>query len=272
MGYHSIWSEKNKEEFSQKLYWNISVNEEDFEKQLLFLKNNGHTFIHFSDLNNPELAKISKPTVIFFDDGFRDVLVNARPILQKHGIPATIFITTGLVERTHFLWTLGVRSVLPESEAEQKIQELKKLGRIERKKREEKLNISRDPSSFNVFLNWDEVGELSRAGFEVSLHGKTHEKFTDLSPEELDEEFKDSKRILEERLGKNIQEVSYPYGRHNDTVLKYTQSLGFTLGMSTIRGANTVSYVRKNPLQIKRMNPEECETFTYFKVRLYTNI
>src|SRR5258708_4465845 len=77
VGYHSVWDENNKEKFSQKLYWNISVNVKDFEEQLLFLKNNGHTFIHFSDLKKFETKKLSKPTVVFFDDGFKDVMQNA---------------------------------------------------------------------------------------------------------------------------------------------------------------------------------------------------
>src|SRR6185369_9718511 len=137
VGYHSISSSKNAKEFSQHLYENISTSVEDFEMQIAYMKKKGHTFMRLSDLQKPETRKFSKPTVIFFDDGYKDNLVNALPILQKYNAPATVFVTTGLIERTHFLWTLAVRACLFEhnvepNNIEQKIAELKKLGMKDR--------------------------------------------------------------------------------------------------------------------------------------------
>lgn len=278
IGYHSVWSVQNSTQLLQNLYWNISVNVDDFEQQLLFLKNNGHTFIHFSDLKNPETRKLSKPTIVFFDDGFKDVLVNALPILEKHGITATIFIATGLVERTHMLWTLALRQNLRAKgmsfeEIEQRVWELKKKPMAERNEIIAGVIASNkalpDLRSQNIFLDWDDVRELSRRKVEIGSHTVSHEKLIELADPELVRELVDSKKILEEKIMKPVETISYPYGRHDARVMEFARQAGYALGMSTLVGHNSFEYLQKFPFKIKRMNPEEDNTFLDFMVRLY---
>jgi peptidoglycan/xylan/chitin deacetylase (PgdA/CDA1 family) len=45
-----------------------------------------------------------KSIVVTFDDGYADNLWNAKPILEQHGVPATIFVTTGYVNKNKELW------------------------------------------------------------------------------------------------------------------------------------------------------------------------
>ena len=146
VGYHSINSDKNKKEFQYDLYSNISISAKNFEEQIFFMKKNGHTFIHFSDLKNLENLKLKKPTIVFFDDGFKDVLENALPILKKHNIKATIFIPTGIIERTHILWTVKLRFLMSKSlfdikKVEKIISDLKKLEFAERDKEIKSLEV-----------------------------------------------------------------------------------------------------------------------------------
>jgi peptidoglycan/xylan/chitin deacetylase (PgdA/CDA1 family) len=281
VGYHSIWDDKNKNEFSQELYKNISVNSRDFEKQILFLKNNGHNFIHFSDLEKIEVKKLNKPTIIFFDDGFKDVYVNALPILKKHNIPATIFITTGLIERTDFLWTLGLRYFLIKkgvnlTRIENKLRELKRLSMVDREMEIGKIfntdNFILKPVDFNIFLNWEEVVSLSQNQFEIGSHSTKHQKLTELPPPELKIALESSKAILEAKISTRVTTVSYPYGRHNEEVVDSVRSAGYTIGVSTMSGSNSFEYIKNTPFKIKRINPEEDKNFIDFKVRLYTNL
>ncbi len=281
IGYHSIWDQSNKDELSYKLYKNISVSSNDFEKQLLFLKNNGHTFIRFVDLKKDETKKLLKPTIIFFDDGFRDVLKNALPVLKKYNVPATIFITAGLANQTHFLWTLGVRSFLfkqgkSEESIEKTIAELKKLRMMDREKEIVKMfssaNFILNPADFKVFLNWEEIKTLSQSGFEIGSHGIKHEKLTELSQRGLIEELVGSKKILEDKTGLKIEVLSYPYGRHDKFVIEGAIQAGYTIGVSTMDGNNSFDYIKNHTFEIKRVAPDEDGSLIDFKVRLYTNI
>ena len=63
-----------------------------------------------------------------------------------------------------------------------------------------------------MYLRWDEILEMSKAGIEFGSHTRTHPRLSSLSGEYLRSEIADSKRILEERLGKQVEYFAYPYG------------------------------------------------------------
>lgn len=88
------------DEAGQKLT-GLTVSTENFEKQLLYLKK------HFQILKLEEDWTPLKKTgvVITFDDGYADNFLNALPLLEKHQIPAAIFITTlNINSKNEFWW------------------------------------------------------------------------------------------------------------------------------------------------------------------------
>jgi peptidoglycan/xylan/chitin deacetylase (PgdA/CDA1 family) len=63
------------------------------------------------------LARISSKddenfAVLTFDDGYRDTVENALPVLEKHGVPATIFITSGFADRSACPWWLTLEAAI----------------------------------------------------------------------------------------------------------------------------------------------------------------
>ena len=88
-----------------------------FEKQVQFLASS-FQILSFSDLlsrwRGESLDPDQRYCVITFDDGWRDNYLNAYPILNRHGIPATIFLATDFVGTDRWFWPEMVSHVLDE--------------------------------------------------------------------------------------------------------------------------------------------------------------
>lgn len=74
----------------------FSISPEIFEQQIVFLKNNGVSFIGLDDLMKKDELK-DKSVLITFDDGYEDNFLNAVPILEKYKIPAVFFMPTDFI-------------------------------------------------------------------------------------------------------------------------------------------------------------------------------
>lgn len=77
------------------LGWNLSIDPEDFEKQLKYLKDNGYKSIHLADLIDGKVPE--KSVVLSFDDGLTDFYTTALPLLEKYGFTASNGIITGMI-------------------------------------------------------------------------------------------------------------------------------------------------------------------------------
>ena len=104
--------------------------------------------------------------LITFDDGYRDNLEHAAPVLQKHGYPAVIFVPIGYLD--------GGRP-LPHEE--------QRAAR----------------GLLNSTVDWGELRELEAAGVRVESHGISHRPLADLAVDEAAREIVLSKLRLEER-------------------------------------------------------------------------
>lgn len=84
----------------------LTITPDFLDASIARLKADGHVPVALEDL--PEfLAHPDRkgPAMVFtLDDGYRDNNEFARPVFEKHGVPYTIFITGGFVDRTHSIW------------------------------------------------------------------------------------------------------------------------------------------------------------------------
>jgi peptidoglycan/xylan/chitin deacetylase (PgdA/CDA1 family) len=92
--------------FVQNDPWGLAVDPDRFEEQIAYAKQ------HRSPMSVDEFVERHRTktlpanaVAVTFDDGYRDNLINAKPVLTRYGIPATLFLATGFINQdTPFWW------------------------------------------------------------------------------------------------------------------------------------------------------------------------
>ena len=181
---------------------------EQFDRHMAMLAK--HTeVLRLSDLLDPakRLGSSAKPKVIVtFDDGYEDNYSIAAPILERHGVHATFFVSTGL---------MGTNRGFEH--------DLSKLGRAL-------------PN-----MTWDQIRNLQRRGFEIGSHTVNHARISTLSSEQLQMELLDSKATIERELGVNVRLFAYPFGGVDDSSTKANSAVfaaGYEMCCSAYGGRN----------------------------------
>ncbi len=184
------------------------VSEESFKCQLEYLSDRFDviTFTRLRELaRTTPLGEWRRPlAIVTFDDGYRDNLTIAAPILEAAGVSACFFITTGYVGGARrFAWDERAGRDLP-------------------------------------LLSWAEVRELRRRGFEIGSHSVSHRRMSELDDEELEIELAESQRALEGELGEDVRLFAYPFGRHGDYApgQRDLVSKFYDVASTAIRGLN----------------------------------
>jgi peptidoglycan/xylan/chitin deacetylase (PgdA/CDA1 family) len=214
----------------------------EFERHVAFLAR-AYQPVSLSELVAGLAGRARLPrraVALTFDDGYRNNLYLVAPILARHGIPATIFITTGLVGTTGWMWGYELEEIFSRHPPEQVCQAsgdpaILRLGSLGLSPRvlmsacveylkelphESMLDIvERLRARFavpvndeNRFLSWDEVRELARQGFEIGAHTRSHPILTRLPLTEVERELRACRDTLEEKLGVRPTLFSYPNG------------------------------------------------------------
>ena len=162
----------------------LAVDPPMLREHIGILRELGFSFRNFSDLVD-ELRAYGTPSenvaCLTFDDGYEDNLTQAAPLLLDLKVPATVFVTSGLM--------LGDRAVC---------EHFRSRARYE-----------------TNFMSPRQVAELHRAGFEIGAHTHTHPNMATLSVERTREEVARSKTALEDAIGAPVHTFAYPFGKRS---------------------------------------------------------
>jgi peptidoglycan/xylan/chitin deacetylase (PgdA/CDA1 family) len=186
----------------------------------------------------------ARPVLVTFDDGHRNNLEYAAPLLLKYGVPAVIFVTTGYIGQQRLLWPYEIQErilsrsrdrfplpngdecELPQGyaaryEIAQAVRECCKKLPFEqtcnylRVLKATDIALGQSRHSFE-FMNWYEVRELLRMGFEIGSHSEEHPMLSRLNAEQLWHEVNESKETIERELSISCRYFAYPNGSRAD--------------------------------------------------------
>ena len=102
-----------------------------------------------------------------------------------------------------------------------------------------------------VFLNRQEVEEMSGAGISFGSHTRTHRLLTGLTPGEVREELEGSMRDLSGGKINYVPAFCYPNGNHNDEIVKAVKACGYLAAVTT--GFGFEDALPEDPFRMKRI-------------------
>ena len=216
--YHSISNDKSP----------ISLSTKIFESHIIFFKKLGLQSINFNEINPNKKNQI----IITFDDGYKDILTNALPILKKYNFKATCFFVTNLIGKINY-WD----------------------------KKKDKF-IIKEIMTTRCIKKWYDNG------MSVQSHSHNHLDLTKLSNIEIIKELEYSKKYILENFNIESDVFCYPFGRVNKNVYEITKKI-YKNAVTTNRSRYNVN--KHNPLLIPRIDMGQKVSFIklYLKLRTF---
>lgn len=218
---------------------------------------------------------------ITFDDGYRNNLTLAAPLLKEYGFPATFFVSTGFADGTASPWWYRLREAVSNTTCEsirmpdgraalmdgregrlsaaiEWERHLRGLPRCERteclKKVYETCRCGEGENVAYPLMTRDEVRRLSDMGFEIGPHTVSHISMSHENKDLIEKEIEASLSVVAEITGKSPTCYSYPHGalpKEYKDVLQMMKSRGVRGAVTTIEGMNTH---QDDIFRLKRLN------------------
>jgi peptidoglycan/xylan/chitin deacetylase (PgdA/CDA1 family) len=175
---------------------------------------------------------------ITFDDGYRGVYDFALPILQRKGIPASMFVVTDRVGDTRplahdriFRILRRRRPVEAAHEATRTLLHTLANDEIELVAGQDSEAV--DESSPELPATWPMILALRDAGWTIGSHSRTHARLVACSPDEMRDEVRGSREMLADRLGRPVRHFAYPDGAFTPDSVEAIAEAGFTNAYTT---------------------------------------
>jgi peptidoglycan/xylan/chitin deacetylase (PgdA/CDA1 family) len=175
----------------------LSVTPSALESQMEFLVSKGYRGVTFTDAAlNDHPGKVVSVT---FDDAYDSIGVLARPILDRFGIPGTIYAPTRYIGTGQPMSWPGIDEYMGGPDE----QEL-------------------------MPMSWESLRSTAEAGWEIGSHTVSHPKLTTLGDAELREELLQSREECTSKIGTTCRSIAFPYGDCDERVIEASREAGYS--------------------------------------------
>jgi peptidoglycan/xylan/chitin deacetylase (PgdA/CDA1 family) len=235
-----------------------------FEKSIKYISEN-YKIIQVEELTDLNSAKAKdKLASISFDDGYKDNITYALPILDKYKVKASFHVVTDCIDKNIPTWTHIIEYLFQFSKKNKielgfdffpehlKISEFKNqtekatypkklipfLKTITHQQRNAVIETIQN--SFNdielpqLMMNWNELKELSVQGHFIGSHSVTHSLLGKMTDEtEIKSELLNSGNSILKNIGYFPKVISYPIGSYNSITIRLSKECGYKIGLAT---------------------------------------
>jgi peptidoglycan/xylan/chitin deacetylase (PgdA/CDA1 family) len=171
-----------------------------------------------------------RPVVITFDDGYRDCINYAVPVLRQYGFTAVFYLVAGLMGQPS-RWLRPIKGF--------------------------ELDL----------IDWGTARELAEAGYQIGSHTSSHPHLADLSPEACEAELCQSRQILQQHLHRPVRHLAFPFGSFDESVRALAARAGYRSACTTEIGLSTRL---DDPLALHRVPVTGYDSLADFAWRLVT--
>ncbi len=213
----------------------LSVRPDALERQLTYLVEHGFRGATFTDALRGPRAR--RTLVVTFDDGYRSVLEQAKPILDRLGLPGTLYVPTDWPGRTDPMTWDGI---------------------------DQWLGTAYEPELRS--LDWDQLRGLAADGWEIGAHTCSHPHLPQVDDDHrLEDELTRSKATLERELDAPCASLAYPYGEVDERVRAATARAGYAAACAIPRITTPLG---DDPLRWPRTPIHRVDTDRRFHVKV----
>jgi len=188
----------------------------------------------FRDAHFGTRALPARPVLVTFDDGYRGVADHALPILERHGIPAIVFVCAGpVLNRRHFWFDVVCRR-----DGEAAVLRARSSPFEEWRRFVGSTEAQADVAESHRPLTTGELHRLAKSPFiEIGGHTMTHPTLAMAPMDEQRREIAGCRVELQRALGARVTAFAYPYGNlledYTPETVDLVRDAGFDLAFAT---------------------------------------
>ena len=173
----------------------LRVHPDVLDRQLGHLRRRGLRGVSAQEwLRAVDEGTASRLVVLTFDDGYRDFLEHAMPVMAKHEMTGSVYVVAGRLGGTSEWVSGGPHAPLMDAE---------------------------------------DVRTVAAAGHEIGSHTSSHARLSELDAAAVRREVTDSHRVLEEILQRPVGGFAYPYGAFSQDAVDAVHESGHTYALAT---------------------------------------